>query len=150
MFVDCSPYAFNILWCSACCRPSRMWITFNRISTIFEAFVPYFYLCFTHCIIPESLLNHPNSFCRGMFKLNTKFDVDSLLYCHFECNDHTVHMLTQQHPPPPLTSAVNSSLFTHVHSSPLSPLSLATRLHRCQANCSHYVNDGWIFSGQTS
>ena len=27
-----------------------------------------------------SLLNHLNSFCRGMFELNTKFDVDSLLY----------------------------------------------------------------------
>ena len=27
-----------------------------------------------------SLLNHPNSFCGGMFKLITKFDSDSLLY----------------------------------------------------------------------
>ena len=27
-----------------------------------------------------SLLNHPNSFHRGMFKLNTKFDADLLLY----------------------------------------------------------------------
>ena len=27
-----------------------------------------------------SLLNHPNSFWTGMFKLNTKFDADSLLY----------------------------------------------------------------------
>ena len=26
------------------------------------------------------LLSHPNSFCRGMFKLNAKFDTDSLLY----------------------------------------------------------------------
>ena len=26
------------------------------------------------------LLNHPNSFYGGMFKLNAKFDVDSLLY----------------------------------------------------------------------
>ena len=25
-------------------------------------------------------MNHPNSFCRGMFKLNTKLDADSLLY----------------------------------------------------------------------
>ena len=63
-----------------------------------------FYLC-THCIIPESLLSHPNSFSGGIFKLNAKFDADSLLYSlsHFECNSHTVHMLTQQHPPPPLT-----------------------------------------------
>ena len=57
-----------------------------------------------------------------MFKLNTKFDADSLLYLlsHFECNSHTVHRLTQWHLPPPLTSIVKSSLFTHVHSSPLS------------------------------
>ena len=53
-------------------------------------------------------LNHPNSFCRGMSKLNTKFDADSLLYAlsHFECECHTVHMLTQWHLPPPLTSTV--------------------------------------------
>ena len=30
-----------------------------------------------------------------MFKLNAKFDADSLLYSlnHFECDGHTVHML---------------------------------------------------------
>ena len=46
-----------------------------------------------------SPLNHPNSFCGGMFKLNAKFDTDSLLYSlsHFECDGHTVHMLTQRH-----------------------------------------------------
>ena len=45
------------------------------------------------------LLNHLNSFHGQMFKLNAKFDADSLLYLlsHFECNGHTVHMLTQQH-----------------------------------------------------
>ena len=50
-------------------------------------------------------LNHLDGLREGMFKLNTKFDADSLLYSlsHFECNSHTVHMLTQQHPPPPLT-----------------------------------------------
>ncbi|XP_075860103.1 solute carrier family 38 member 6 isoform X4 [Microcebus murinus] len=58
----------------------QMWITFNRFSTIFQAFVPHFYLWCTHCIIPESLLNHPNRFHGGMFKLNAKFDADSLLY----------------------------------------------------------------------
>ena len=65
-----------------------------------------------------SLLNHPNSFCGRMLKLSAKFDADLLLYLlsHFECNGHTVHMLTQQHLPPPLTSTVRSSLFTHVHS----------------------------------
>ena len=38
--------------------------------------------------------------------------------------------------PPPLTSTVKSSLFTHVHSS---PLSLAARLHWCHANHSHIL-----------
>ena len=57
-----------------------------------------------------------------MFKLNTKFDAVSLLYLlsHFECDGHTVHMLTQWHLPPPLTNTVKSSLFTHEHSNPLS------------------------------
>ena len=45
---------FNILRCSVCCRPSRMWITFNRFLTIFEAFVPHFHLRCTHCIVPKS------------------------------------------------------------------------------------------------
>ena len=42
------------------------------------------------------LLNHPNSFHRGMFKLNAEFDADSLLclLSHFECNNHTVQVLT--------------------------------------------------------
>ena len=55
-----------------------------------------------------SLLNHPNSFHRGMFELDTKVHAHSLLYSvsHFECNGHTVHMLTQRHLPPPLTSTV--------------------------------------------
>ena len=30
------------------------------------------------------------------------------------------------------------------------PVSLAARLHQCRANCSHYINNGWTFSGQTS
>ena len=47
-------------------------------------------------------LNHVNSFLGGMSKLNTKFDAVSLLYSlsHFECDGHTVHMLTQWHLPP--------------------------------------------------
>ena len=95
------------------------------------------------------LLNHPNSFPGGMLKLNTKFDADSLLYLlsHFECDDHTVHMLTQWHLPPLATSTVKSSLVTHVHSS---PLSLAARLHQCCTNHSCSVNSGWTFSAQTS
>ena len=47
----------------------------------------------------------------------------------------------------PLTSTVKLSLFTHMHSS---PLSLAVRLHWCHVNCSHYINNGWTFSWQTS
>ena len=30
-----------------------------------------------------------------------------------------------------------------------SPLSLAARLPQCCANNSHYINNGWTFSGQT-
>ena len=83
-----------------------------------------------------------------MLKLNTQFGTDSQLYSlsHFECNGHTVHMLTQQCLLSPLTSTVKSSLFTHTHSS---PLSLAARLHRCRANSSRYIINGWSFSGQT-
>ena len=62
-------------------------------------------------------------------------------------DSHTVHTLTQWRLPSPLTGTVKSSLFTHVHSS---PLSLAARLHGCHPNCSHYNNNGWTFSGQTS
>ena len=47
------------------------------------------------------LLNHLNRFWGGMFKLNAKFDADLLLYLlsHFECDSHTIHMLTQWHVP---------------------------------------------------
>ena len=38
----------------------------------------------------------------------------------------------------------------HSHMQTTSPLSLAARLHRCHANHSHYINNGWTFSGQTS
>ena len=95
------------------------------------------------------LLNHLNSFHGGMFKINPKFDADSLLYLlsHFECDGHTVHMLTQKHLPPPLTTTVKSSLLTRALSS---PLSLAARLHQCHTNHSRCINDGWTFSGTTS
>ena len=84
-----------------------------------------------------------------MLKLNAKFDTDSLLcsLSHFECDGHTVHMLTQWCLPPPLTSTVKSSLFTHAHSS---PLSLAARLRWCHANHSRYINNGWTLSRWTS
>ena len=61
---------------------------------------------------------------------------------HFECDSHTVYMLTQWLLQPPLTSTVESSLFTHVHSS---PHSLDARLHRCCTNHSHYINNSWTF-----
>ena len=91
------------------------------------------FICAALIAVPKSLLIHPNRLRREMFKLNAKFDEDSLLYLlsHFECDSHTVHMLTQQHLLPPLTSTVSTlkpSLFTHVHSS---PHSLAARLHQC-------------------
>ena len=76
-------------------------------------------------------------------------NADSLIcfLSHFKCNGHTVHMLTQRHVLPLLTSTVKSSSFTHAHSS---PLSLAARLHRSCTNHSCYINNGWAFSGQTS
>ena len=85
----------------------------QQIFNILEAFVPHFYVCCTHCIIPKSLLNHPNSFHRGMFKLNAKFDADSLLYSlnHFQCDVHTAHMHTVRCLPPPLTNTVKLSVF---------------------------------------
>ena len=96
-----------------------------------------------------NLLNHPNSFHAGIIKLNAKFDADLLLcsLSHFECEGHTVYMLTQWHLLPTLTSTVKSSLFTHAHSS---PFSLAARSHWFRTNHSHYINNGWTFSGQTS
>ena len=95
------------------------------------------------------LLNHLNNFHRGMFKLNAKYDADLLLYSlsHFECNNHTSQMLTQEYLLPPLTSTVRLPLFTHEHSS---PLSLAARLHVCHTNHSCYISNGWTFSRQTS
>ena len=93
----------------------------------------------------RSLLNHPNSFHGGMFKFNAKLEADSLLYSlsHFECNGHTVHMLTQWCLQSPLTSTVKSSLLTHVHSS------LLSLLCQCCANHSHYINIVWTFSKPT-
>ena len=98
--------------------------------------------------IAMASLNHLNRFPGGMFKLNTKFNADSLLYMfsHFECDSHTTYMLSQQCLQPPLTSTVKSSLFTNAHSS---PLSLAARLHRCCVNYSQYINNGWTVFIQT-
>ena len=83
-----------------------------------------------------------------MLKLNAKFDADLLLYLlgHFECDNHTVHMLTPRHLPPSLTSTVKSSLFTHVHPS---PLSLTARLHWCHTNYSCFINMARLFLDRT-
>ena len=52
-----------------------------------------------------------------MFKLSAEFDADSLLcsLSHFKCDGHTVHMLTQQHLPPPLT--YSEVVIVRMHSS---------------------------------
>ena len=83
-----------------------------------------------------------------MFTLNAKFDAELWFYSlsHFECDNHTVHMLTQPCLPPSLTSIVKLSLLMHVHSS---PLPLAARLHQCHACHSCYINNDWTFSGHT-
>ena len=82
-----------------------------------------------------------------MFNLNAKCDADSLLYLlrYFECDSHTVDMLTQQHLLSSLTRTVKSSLLMRAHSS---PLSLAARVHLCCINHSHYINNGWTYAGR--
>ena len=91
----------------------------------------------------------PMFFFVYVFKLNAKFDADLLfnLLSHFECKNYTVHMLTQQHLLPPLTITVKSTMFTPMHSS---PLSLFVRLHHCCVNCSCYINNDWTFSRHIS
>ena len=95
------------------------------------------------------LLSHPNSFQGGNIQAYCK------IWCRFVALfaqsfwmqwPHSIH-LTQLWLLPPLTNTVKSSLFTHAHSS---PLSLAARINRRGANCSHYINNGWIFPRQTS
>ena len=53
---------------------------------------------FTHRIIPNSLLNHSNSFCRWMSKFEAKLDADSLIYSpsRCECDSHTINKLAQR------------------------------------------------------
>ena len=56
-----------------------------------------------------SLLNHLNSFHRGMFKLIAKSDGDLFYWLsHFECDSHTEHMVSQRRLLPLLTSTVKS------------------------------------------
>ena len=65
------------------------------------------------------LLNHLNSFHGGMFKLNAKCGADLLLYS-LMLNIMATQYTYSPHLLLPLTSTVKSSLFMHVHSSPLS------------------------------
>ena len=85
------------------------------------------------------LQNHLHSFHRGMFKLNVKFDADSLLYVpsHFKCDSHTIHMLTHS------VVSITQSLVHHwlvqwsCHCSHMHVpvhFSLAAKLHQCCAN----------------
>ena len=126
-----------VIWCFAKRTVHKTWCT----SVWWSCQSPAAHSC--------GLLNQWNSFHGGMLKLNAKSDADLSLYplSHCECDCHTVHMLTQQRLPPPLTSTVKSSLLTLVHSNPLSS---AARLHRCHANRSGYINNGQTFSGQIS
>ena len=89
------------------------------------------------------LLNQSNSFCGGMFKLNTKFDADSLFYSvilnvmapQYTCSLHGIH-----HPHWLVQWSLHCShMSIPVHSS------LADRLHQCRTNCSCYINNGWTF-----
>ena len=91
------------------------------------------------------LLNHPDSFCGGMFKLNTKLDADSLLYIlnvmatQYTCSlkgVHHSHWLVQW-----------SRLCSHMRIPGHSPW-LPGCIDVAQ-NCSRYVNNGWTSSGQT-
>ena len=129
---------FNILRCPACCRPSRMWITFNRFSTIFKSSVTHFYLAEliatflkAFWIIWVISVEECSSLMQNLMQIHCS--TCSVILS----NGHTVHMLTQWCLLPPLTSTVKSSLFMHVHSS---PPSLAARLHWCCTNCSHIDN----------
>ena len=94
-----------------------------------------------------SLLNHPNSFSGGMFKLNAKSDAYLLLSLLglFECNSHTVHMLNGVYCPYWLVQWSHhcSCMCIPVHS-PWLP----DYMYVVQTNS--YINNGWSFSGQAS
>ena len=136
------------IWAVGCCVPWVIWCFTKNLCMRRDAWMgmllwwsrqpPAAHSC--------SLWNHLNSFHGGMFEPNAKYDEDSLIYSlsRFECRSHRVNMFIQQHLPPLLTSTVILSLFTHAC---LSPLSLAARLHQCEANHSRYINNGWIFFG---
>ena len=98
---------------------------------------------------PWNLLNYLNSFCRVMVKLNAKFDADLLLclLSHFECYNHTIHVLTQWHLLP------NGQVQCTSHCShmciPVHRPWLSGHVNIAQ-NILHYINNGWTFSRQSS
>ena len=90
------------------------------------------------------LLKYLNSPRRGMFKLNAKFDADSLLYLL------SLNVMVTQY-----TCSLNgvyrpNSEVVIVHAYTFQSTLLGTRLLWCRANCSHYINNGCTFSRQTS
>ena len=111
-------------------------------------------------LCPEEVANHqlPIAAAFWIIPIVSREECSSLMQnmMQIDCSTHSVilSVMTTQYtcslngiyPPPPRTSIVRSSLFTHVHSS---PLSLAARSHGCHANCSSYINNGWTFSRQT-
>ena len=88
----------------------------------------------------------PNSFCRGKLKLNAKFDADSLLYSpsHFECEGHTVHMLTHWS----TTLTASYSEVVTVHTCTFQSIPLGCQVTSMSPNCFRYINTGWAFWGQ--
>ena len=126
------------------------WCFTNKLCTRRDAWVGA--LSWRNCQSPASnrcgLLNHLNSFHRGMFKLKA-----TLVQIH--CSNHSVilNVMATQY-----TCSLNviylphwlvqwGCHFTHEHSS---LLSLTARLHWNHANRSHYINSSRTFSGQTS
>ena len=84
-----------------------------------------------------------------MFKLNAKFDADSLLYwlSHSYATSTQYTCSLTGHLPPPLTSTVKSSLFMHACSTPL--LWLPDYIDVVQTILVLLIVAGF-FSGQTS
>ena len=94
----------------------------------------------------RNLLNHPNSFHGGLFKLNEKSDANHCSTCSV-----ILSMMATRY-----TSSLDSVYCPHWlvqwrhHCSHSSTLSSAARLHQCHTNHSHHINNGYTFSGQTS
>ena len=73
---------------------------------------------------------------------------------HCSTRSEIFNVMASQSEAPSMASTTTPSdyysevvMFTQAHPS---PLSLAASLHQCSANHSHYTNNGWTFSRQTS